>query len=344
MHALELRDNALQWETERQNRILQNAAEQKKKQTRLETVQREQATAAGAEGAPAVHLNEWIDKVSAIPDIRSALIPLDNEEGWSKPFSLAKADMEPWLSFFKGYRQSRLFLHPLPQAAVTSDQAAAEAGIDYPVRALLELKRASMWLITEPPVQINGQVEYFDTEAALNSGQDSSQFRALLRGAVLTHDKQLKLAEEKGREMGDSLYDALMGEGHANLIKAWEKVYQRKPTVEELHQMLSSGRVKAVVERKAAQAESRPAAPEPARPAVVTRPVPERRPPALPKEMPAPPAPATPAIQEEDDEAIVTLSSGTIQKTGQKRPRKLLWHLLHATIGCAALAAYLFVF
>ncbi|HYD59215.1 MAG TPA: hypothetical protein VEC35_02605 [Noviherbaspirillum sp.] len=341
MHALELRDNALQWETERQNRILQNAAEQKKKQQRLETVQREQGAATSAEQAPAIQLNEWIDKVNAIPDIRSALIPLDDEDAWSKPFSLAKADMEPWLSYFKGYRQSRLFLHSSPQVADAADQAALEARVDYPVRALLELKRAGMRLVTEPPVQINGQVEYFDTEGALNSGLDSSQFRALLRGAVLTHDKQLKLAEEKGREMGDALYDALMGEGHANLIRAWEKVFERKPSVEELHQMLTSGRVKPVVEKKSVTNESRPAVSEAARSVPPARPNAEKRP-SPPKELPVLAEPAAPEA-DGDDEPIVTLTS---QKTqgGDKRPRKLFWTALHATIACAALAAYILWF
>jgi hypothetical protein len=34
MQVLDLRDNSLQWETERQNRIHQDAVEQKKKQAR----------------------------------------------------------------------------------------------------------------------------------------------------------------------------------------------------------------------------------------------------------------------------------------------------------------------
>jgi hypothetical protein len=334
MHALELRDNALQWETERQNRILQNAAEQKKKQQRLEAVQHEQGPATGAGQAPAIQLNEWIDKVNAIPDIRSALIPLDDEDAWSKPFSLAKVDMEPWLSYFKGYLQSRIFLHSSPQVAI-------EDRVDYPVRALFELKRAGIRLVTEPPVQINGQVEYFDTEGALNSGLDSSQFRALLRGAVLTHDKQLKLAEEKGREMGDALYDALMGEGHANLIRAWEKVFERKPSVEELHQMLTSGRVKPVAGRKPVTNEFRPAVSEVTPPVPPARPVAEKRP-SLPKELPVQPEPALPEIEGED-EPIVTLTSQKPQDGG-KHPRKLLWTALHATVACAALAAYILWF
>ena len=338
MQALELRDNALQWETERQNRLLQSAAEQKKKQTQIEAAQ-QQAPAARQEGAASVQLNEWIDKVTAVPDIRSALIPLDDEEGWSKPFSLAKADMEPWLSFYTGYRQSRLFLHTVLQGA----DGPNAASIDYPVRALLELKRADVRLIIEPPVQINGQVEYFDTEGALNAGHDSSQFRALLRGAVLNHDKQLKVAEAKGRDMGDALYEALMGEGHANLIRAWEKVFQRKPKIDELHQMLTAGRIRVSTEKQAAPREERQPAPEMRAAAPVQRTMPERRPSIPPEELPAArtPVPAVPAMDDDEDEAVVTLS--TFAKKDERK-HKFLWPLVHATIGCAALAAYIFVF
>lgn len=338
MHALELRDNALQWETERQNRLLQSSAEQKKKQARLEAVQRQQAPATGAEGAAAVQLNEWIDKVNAIPEIRSALIPLDEADSWSKPFSLAKADMEPWLSYFKGYRQSRLFMS---QAA--SDSANPDAAtIDYPVRALLELKNADTRIITEPPVQINGQVEYFDTDSTLNAGYDASQFRALLRAAVLTHDKQLKLAEEKGRAMGDALYDALMGEGHSNLIGAWEKVFHRKPNIDELHQMLTSGRVRVAAERKAAAVAARKVAPEIPPAAPVLRPAPGRRPAIPPVEVQRAPQPA-PVVQvdaDDDDDAVVTLFAK--EKSGL--PRKLLWSIAHAAAGFAAVAAYIYLF
>lgn len=341
MQALELRDNALQWETERQNRILQSAAEQKKKQMRLEAVQREQSPVAKPDGAGAIQLSEWVDKVSTIPDIRSALIPLEDEEAsWSKPFSLAKADMEPWLSFYRGYRQSRLFLNAEP----------AESSIDYPVRALLELKRAHTRLIIEPPVQINGQVEYFDTEAALSAGHDSGQFRAMLRGAILTHDKQLKLAEQKGRDMGDALHDALMGEGHANLIKAWERVYQRKPTVEELHQMLTAGRVKVSSERKPVSKpeanEVRQAMAEMIPSATLLRQEPDRRMAHLVREIPVQLGSAPLAVADDDndgEEAVVTLSSSR-PKDDQRNSRKYLWLFIHTIIGCAALAAYIFVF
>jgi len=334
MQALELRDNALQWETERQNRLLQSAAEQRKKQTRLEAVQRQQAPEAKPEGAPSIRLDEWVDKVNAIPDIRSALVPLDDEDGWSKPFSLAKADLEPWLSYFKGYRQSRLFLAHAVHDAANPDAAS----IDYPVRALLELRRADARIITEPPVQINGQVDYFDTEAALAAGNDPGEFRVLLRGAILNHDKQLKLAEEKGREMGDALHEALMGEGHANLIGAWEKVFKRKPNIDELHQMLTSGRVRVSAEKKQAITEPRAPVPEMPAAAPVLRPSPEKRP-AIPP--PEPPLVSVPAVEDDDEEAVVTLSTF---KKKEAPARKFLWPAIHAAIGCAALAAYIFVF
>ncbi|HZW20627.1 hypothetical protein [Noviherbaspirillum sp.] len=334
MQALELRDNALQWETERQNRLLQSAAEQRKKQTRLEAVQRQQTPEAKSEAAASIRLDEWVDKVNAIPDIRSALVPLDDEEGWSKPFSLAKADLEPWLSYFRGYRQSRLFLAHAVHDAASPDAAS----IDYPVRALLELRRADARIITEPPVQINGQVDYFDTEAVIAAGHEASEFRASLRGAILNHDKQLKLAEEKGREMGDALHEALMGEGHANLIGAWEKVFKRKPNIDELHQMLTSGRVRVSAEKKQIITETRPPVPEMPAAAPVLRPSPEKRPVMPP---PEPSQASVPATEDDDDEAVVTLSTYAKKEAPA---RKFLWPAIHAAIGCAALAAYIFVF
>ena len=339
MHALELRNNDLQWETERQNRLLQSAAEHKKKQVRLDALQQKQAPAASVEGAPGIQLNEWVDKVAAIPDVRSALIPLDEPDSWSKPFSLAKADMEPWFSYFKGYRQSRLFLN---QAVHDSDNPDA-ASIDYPVRALLELKSADPRIITEPPVQINGQVEYFDTDGILTAGQDAGELRALLRAAVLAHDKQLKQAEEKGRAMGDALYEALMGEGHSNLIGAWEKVFQRKPNVDELHHLLTSGRVRVSAERKSAAVAARKVAPEMPQAAPMLRPAPERKP-VIPSEELSP-APArnvsAPAVEDDDEESFVTLSS--VKKKGAL-PRKLLWSIAHAAVGFTAVAAYIYLF
>ncbi|HYD96843.1 MAG TPA: hypothetical protein VEC01_16050 [Noviherbaspirillum sp.] len=344
MHALDLRDNALQWESERQNRIHQDALEQKKKQMRLEAVRRD-APAERAPAAPPLPLEELIDKVYRIPDMRSALMPLDDDaETWSKPFSLAKADMEPWLSFYKGYRQSRLFLE--------GAGAVAESGmpaLDFPVQALLELRQVNVRLIVEPPVQINGQVEYLDVEGELANSNDPAHVRALLRTAVLAHDQQLGVAVEKGRAMGDLLHDALLGEGHVHLIKAWERVYRRKPTVEELHRMLTTGRTQPPVEKKAAANEIRQ------RPAPTTPPAIEPRPrpappqaavaaPASPRKQPAPlPQPVIPELDDDDDdEAIVTL--GKAAGKPAQRGRRIAWHLAHAALGCAALAAYLFLY
>lgn len=340
MHALDLRDNALQWESERQNRLLKTAAEQKKKQTRLSAVETPPAATGGAgDVTMSAHLGEWLDKVVRIPELRSALVPLEEEEdGWSKPFSLAKADMEPWTSYYKGYRQSRLFLHS--PSSITSDGPSAEAQIDYPVRALLELKRAAPRLISEPPVQINGPVEYFDPETELRDSRDAAHFRSVLRNAVTTHDRQLQNAEDKGRQMGDALYDALMGEGHANLIRAWEKNHRRKPSVEELHLMLTAGRIRAMPEKKSPAAVAPPK--ETVREAVAApsapRPAPERR--AVPV-MKAPP----PAMAEaDDDDDSVVMLSGPAKPDAARPSRKLYWSIFHASVACAAVAGYVFFF
>ncbi|HJV50326.1 MAG TPA: hypothetical protein VJ652_02640 [Noviherbaspirillum sp.] len=172
---------------------------------------------------------EFIVPLRSVPDMRSALIPLDDDADgaiWSKPFSLPSADMEPWLSFLRGYRASALF----------PEQASAGSGlrVDAAVQALLELKGIDIKVILEPAVQINGPVEYAeDVPAQAISGNEHS-----------VHESQLAKAFEKGREMGDHLYDALLGEGYVNLVQAWEKVHSRKPSVSELHFMLTTGRVK----------------------------------------------------------------------------------------------------
>ncbi|RZI43199.1 hypothetical protein EGT07_10170 [Herbaspirillum sp. HC18] len=342
MHALDLRDNALLWETERQNQILQNALEQKKKQVRVEPALRD---APGSERAPianAVPPEEWVDKFQRIPEIRSALMPFENEEeGWSKPFLLTKADMEPWLSFYRGYRQSRLFLEPAAGAPGATNSAALYM-LDFPVRALVSLRQVDARLFSDPPVQINGQVEYLDLDKELGGNLSTSHVRSVLSRTADAHERLIKTAVKKGHEMGDALYEALLGEGHANLIKAWEKAYKRKPTIEELHQMLTTGRVWPSSEKKASAAEARQKTPEPLAPvqAVRSAPLPPAPPPA--KE-------ALPRLErgtpdsEDDDEAIVTLSSKKAP-AHPNRKRRFVWPLIHAVLGCAALAAYLFLF
>ena len=173
-------------------------------------------------------------RIRSLPDMRAALIPLDEKsEGsdWSKPFSLIKADLEPWLSFLRGYRQSRLF----PDAARDAG-GENELQLDIVIQAFLELKRLDRKVLLEPAVQINRPIEYFDPVEASTTSQSG------IGSDVNT--SQLAKAVAKGREMGNRLYDALLGEGYANLIKAWEDAHQRKPTVNELHLLLSSGRAK----------------------------------------------------------------------------------------------------
>lgn len=212
-------DSILKRETERQRQLQQEArkaAEQKKTQLRM------------------LDAEESSARILSIPDIRSALIPLDESSegaGWSKPFSLSKADLEPWLSFLRGYRQSRLF----PDAGHNAD-GGNEAQLDILIQAFLELKRLDLKILLDPAVQINRPVEYFDAGAV--SVKPSPGIGSNVNAS------QLAKAAAKGREMGNRLYDVLLGDGYANLIKAWEDVHQRKPTVNELHLLLSSGRTK----------------------------------------------------------------------------------------------------
>lgn len=212
-------DDILKRETERQRHLQQEARK---------AVQEKKARPRTADAG------DSSGRIRSIPDMRSALIPLDEKSegvGWSKPFSLSKADLEPWLSFLRGYRQSRLF----PDADRNAD-GQSESQLDIVIQAFLELKRLDPKVILEPAVQINRPVEYFDTvEASTTSppgiGRD-------------VNAGQLAKAAAKGREMGNRLYDALLGEGYINLTKAWEDAHQRKPTVNELHLLLSSGRAK----------------------------------------------------------------------------------------------------
>ena len=213
-------DNSiLERETERQRHLQQEARKAvQEKKVQLRTVD----------------IGDSSGWIRSLPDMRSALIPLDEKSegsGWSKPFSLFKADLEPWLSFLYGYRQSRLF----PDAARNAD-GENEPQLDIVIQAFLELKRFDPRVLLEPVVQINRPVEYFDAaEASTTSlpgiGSD-------------VNARQLAKAAAKGREMGNRLYDALLGEGYVNLIRAWEDAHQRKPTVNELHLLLSNGRAK----------------------------------------------------------------------------------------------------
>lgn len=349
MQALDLPKNALQWETERQNRIHQEAVEQKKKQMRqedahnslqpAEKIIREVALSRTPPGSEAGRVQVQTDVLRRIPDMRSALMPFDDvADGtvWSKPFSLLKANMEPWLSYYQGYKQSRLFLD-----AASGDNfhtvERSESSVDFAVRALLELKRASTKIILAPPVQINGQVEYLELEAELRACRDPLQAGTLLKYATEAHDSHLRNAIEKGRNLGNLLYDALMGEGHVNLIKAWEKVFKRKPSVEELHLMLTTGRVKVTAQRKppVPEAKERPVQEMPAAPAIrqaelLTRP-----------ELPARPPSPTPSLNprvKKDELLAATLPAHQLEAGDRKQ--KILMRTFHAVVGGAALAAY----
>lgn len=281
--------DSLQRETERQNRIYQEAIARKKKpgeqgladDARIESEPELTSPAAGGGGpggmpeiarefalprhmaaaprgevqpvpassasheAPAV-ANEpapgIADRLSHIPEMRSALMPLDastQDEEWSKPFSLTRPGMEPWQSFYKGYRQSRLFREGAESVAFDPSSGAP---LDFAVLALLELRQADTKLILDPPVRINAPVRYAELEEDLRACRNEQEARFLIERATQAHETQLRVAIGRGREMGNLLYDALMGEGHSNLIKAWEDAYQRKPTIEELHLMLTAGR------------------------------------------------------------------------------------------------------
>jgi hypothetical protein len=340
MQALDVLDSPLQWETERQNRLHQAAIEQKKKQARNESPRPHDAVADDTVNIVSrmAHVTaeaDWADKIFRIPAMRSALIPLDEaSEGadWSKPFSLKKADVEPWLSFYKGYKESRLF----PEASTASGNEFMQ--LDFAVRALLELKRVDPKIILEPPVQINAQVEYHDLEPDLRAGADAKRLAALVEVARGIHEKQLAQAVAKGREMGNLLHDALMGEGHANLVGAWEKQYKRKPTVQELHQMLTTGRVNpekrqpSAAPQVVAQAvERKVVVPPRSSKRVVKEPsvsLAANVPAADPPEQPASPAAPT--------EALLPMS--------RTHARKILLYMLHAAVCASAVAAYLWVF
>ena len=351
MQALDTLDSPLQWETERQNRILKEALELRKKQARNEPVRSDASAedpaspiirAAQFSKAAAIDVaslrSEWIDKVFRIPRMRSALIPFDNEkdgEEWSKPFSLLKADIEPLASFFTGYRQSRLFM-----------DGGGEPQLDFTVRALLDLKEVSYKIVLEPPVQIDAQIEFHDLEEELRDCRDHVRARNLIKFAQNVHDKQLEQALIRGREMGNALHDALMGEGHGNLIRAWAQKHKRKPTVQELHLLLTTGKITAD-ERRPATAQvversTRPVAEMVRKEAPATHwvePVAQVTQPKPAAVQPVQTHPVT-AIPEITGEA----ESVEAAKKVASRTRQLLMYGLHATIGTAALIAYVWYF
>ncbi|HZW13074.1 MAG TPA: hypothetical protein VFF81_07775 [Noviherbaspirillum sp.] len=353
MQAMGLPRNALQWETERQNRIHQEAIEQKKTQMRhdeagknlqpAEKMIREVALSdASPDGAEGV-VQERTEALRRIPDMRSALMPFDDDAesaSWSKPFSLLKADLEPWLSYYKGYASSRLFLEA-PSADNLGAIMRSESSIDYAVHALLELKQANPQIILDPPVLISGPVEYIEFEAELKACRDPLQAATLVKYATEAHENQLRQAVEKGRSLGNLLYDALMGEGHANLIRAWEKAFKRKPNVEELHLMLTTGRIKVSRARPApvVQPKERPFKEEAVIPAV------PRIEPQLPSWRPemqfnSPQAPTQVVAVGKKEGRFSAAAAMPQQQEKIASPKRKAFLYLHAAIGLAALGAY----
>ncbi|MEC4719638.1 hypothetical protein RY831_10800 [Noviherbaspirillum sp. CPCC 100848] len=369
MHALDVVDNPLHWETERQNRIHQEAVEQRKKLagtgagTAPRSLSRNDGMSNNTEAALAADSGQrsflgdaerlryyWIDKVLRIPRIRSALIPLDETseaDSWSKPLSLKKADIEPFASFFRGYCRSRLFLEPVSLRAGQIDSSEA-LQLDFPVRALFELRGFDAKFIFDPPVQIDAQIEFHDLEEDLRECRDHARMRLLIEMAESMHDKQLEQAVARGREMGDALHDALMGEGHVNLIRAWERVHQRKPTIQELHLMLTTGRI-SVEQRQDAASTSTRHRPAPAPVAEERRAeaMPRRAVPITPRAAaPQPQAAAIPVEQHVPEEEAGTNVSASEAKaaSSSSRVRQVFLYLLHAAVGGAALVAYTWYF
>ena len=344
----------LERETERQQRLQQEARkafEQKRAQLRGEPLTPEVCPVSSPTQAPLpqqsvaaqVSANESIAKLCSIPEIRSALIPLDEAlEGkqWSKPFSLVKAEMEPWAAYLQGYYVSRLF--PLP-----ADSPGSQLSIDVAVQALLELKRIDPRFILEPVVQIDQPAEFLDLADELQQCRDPAQVRRLTAIVNDVHEAQLVKAIEKGRELGDHLYHALLGEGFVNLIHAWERVYKRKPSVNELHHMLTNGSVRVIPDAPSVTTQERSL---PERTTMVRRPL-EVSPPqpvvrdGKPQARPlVPTAPVVPTI------ASATVASGdadTVTFFGAQfrltRWQKILLQVFNLVLCGAAVAAYFFI-
>lgn len=349
-------------ETERQQKLQQEARkalEQKKAQLRgVESPQRdmarnEQQRAAQPVQTPVESMlhasaaanesaGESIDRLRSIPEIRSALIPLDTAiegEQWSKPFLLSKADVEPWTSFQQGYFASRLF---------PGGTQGGHLKIDVAVQALLELKGVDPRYILEPAVQINQPAEFLDLATELRSCRDRVQAKALATVANDVHEAQLVKAIEKGRELGDHLYHALVGEGFSNLIRAWERVYKRKPTVNELHLMLTNGSVRVMPDAPSSPPPEFRPRPAQERPAQAARRQPEVSPPLASTETqqpkPAarvmqPPVRSTAPVPSDDDD-VTTLFS---KPRGLPRWQKIALQLLHVALVGAAITAYFLI-
>jgi hypothetical protein len=248
-------NDALQLETERQNRIYQEALELKRLQARTkETCDDQQpANEDSLEASTSMPLDHAADSppslsnvILSLPDLRIAFYRPDEngQTRWSKPFLLSKLDMEPWLSYFNGYRKSRLFLERSIANGNDNADENSELHIDFAVRALFDLKRIDAIVILDPLVQISGHVEYVDLDEEVRTCRTSHMALSLAESGHKAHRKQLETAFAKGLQLGNELHEALLGEGLVHLIAAWENICGRKPTIEELHLMLTTRRIK----------------------------------------------------------------------------------------------------
>lgn len=222
----------------------------------------------------AVLIEEWRDRVRTLPEIRSALIPIDEMDEdieWSSAFSLPKANLEPWLSFFEGYKQSSLFAGP---ARPLQDDACGEAPVlqlQFEVQAILSLRNLPAKVIMEPPVRISAPVVYLDLLAELATCSDPAQAQGLAKIANEVHESRLEQAVAKGREMGNRLYHVLLGADCTNLSREWQRIHRRKPSVDEIYNMLTTGGIKPLpVKRPPPPSSETQAMPRPARTAAAS--------------------------------------------------------------------------
>ena len=292
--------------------------------------------------ANAAVLGEWRDCVRTIPDIRSALLPLNQSETgieWSKAFSLPKADLEPWVSFLNGYQASSLFTAATRPVHTDPSSQQPALQLQFEVQAILELRGLAAQLILEPPVQISSPAEYLDLIAELEACRDQVHATELAKICNEVHASRLEQAVEKGREMGDRLYHALLGPDFINLAREWEKRYQRKPSVDEMYCMLTRGCVKVVAAKRPAPTERRapqhqPTAGAPARQIVADRP-------RETIEAKAAPAQFNTDMTNRKAESVARQIAEETCKSNRKR--KILLHLFHFAVCCAALATHAFV-
>lgn len=308
-------------------------------------------------GNAASLIEHWRDRVRTLPDMRSALIALDESvegNGWSSAFSLRKADLEPWLSFYSGYKKSLLFAAPVASFHAEAAGQPVTLQLQHEVQAILELKGMDKKLILEPPVQINRTVEYLDLLNELNACRDPRQAQELAKNANEVHDKLLAEAVEKGRKMGERLYHALLGPDFINLSNQWQKLHQRKPSVEELCCMLTTGRVKIIPAKRPAAARANLREEKPALRRTAVHLEKPRQAPAVAVEPQQSPDVIV-NIRKQADSAVKPQGynvESTNRKTAliarklaeearkRKRLRKILRHLCQVSICCAALATH----